>query len=283
MSYKTILVHVDESKHLAKRVKVAAKIALHEKAHLIGIAVTGIPRSLRRPAVAGRDGSDMERYKAEYLETLRQRANDALENFDTLVREIGVTSYEKRLMDDEAAAAISRQSLSVDLIVLGQSNKDDLSLTAMVDFPEYVVLNSECPVLIVPYAGRMFCVGERVLIAWNGSKAASRAVRNAMPFLQQAKKVQLAIIDAASRPDPQYQESGAEIAACLAGHKIELEIVHRTVSGDAGHALLALAAEQGSDLLVMGCVAHPRWRGVLLGGATRVVLEAATVPILMSH
>lgn len=283
MSYKIILVHVDNSAHLDLRVEAAAKIALHENAHLIGVAATGLSRSLYRPVVSDRDGSNLAPYKADYLETLRQRAHAALEKFDTLVRGIGVTSYEKRLIDDEAAAAISMQGLYVDLIVLGQSGSDDVSLTAKVDFPEYVALNAECPVLIVPYAGPVSCIGGRVLIAWNASMAATRAVKHAMPLLKQASQVQLAIVNPASGPDPQCEESGVEMAAYLARHNITVEVVRRTVADDAGHTMLALAAELTSDLIVMGCVAHQRWRGMLLGGATRVVLEEATVAVLMSH
>lgn len=282
MSYKTIVVHVDESKYLEKRVEVAAKIALHEKAHLVGIAATGLSRLLHRPAPAGQEGA-MEPGKAEYLQTLRQRAADALERFEAVVRRNGVTSYEKRLIDDDAAGAVSRQGLYADLTVLGQSDADDPSLTARVDFPEYVVLNSECPVLIVPSSGRVFSIGDRVLVAWNSSMAALRSVRNALPFLRQAKSVQIAVISAASASEPEEMESGADIAAYLARHGVKAEVLRRTVEDNAGQALLSLATDLTSDLIVMGCVAHPRSRGVLLGGASRVVLEATTVPLLMSH
>jgi nucleotide-binding universal stress UspA family protein len=283
MSYKTILVHVDESKHLDKRVEVAARIAAHENAHLVGVAATGISQALHRPPVSGPDGDNMAPYNDEYTEALRQRATAALEKFDTLACRVGVSSHEKRLIDDEAAAAVSGQGLYADLIVLGQSDAEDPSLSAIVDFPEYVILNSGRPVLIIPHAGRIFSIGDRVLIAWNGSKAASCAVRNAMPFLKQAKSVQIAIIHTSLFADPQGDESGAEFAACLARHGIKADVIQCTVEDDAGHALLALAADLTSDLIVMGCVAHPRSRGILLGGATRVVLESSTVPVLMSH
>lgn len=282
MSYKTILIHIDESRHLDQRVEVAARIALHEKALLIGLAVTGISRLLRSPAIDSEDGGRIEPYRAEYLASLRQRASLALQRFEALARRIGVVSYEKRLIDDEAADAVSAQGRYADLIILGQSATDNPSVMTNVDFPEYVILNSECPVLIVPYAGRVSSIGERVLIAWNGSMAASRAARNAMPFLRQASQVHLAIIDAPLHLAPQCEESAAEMAAYLLRHGIKL-VSHRTAADNAGQALLALAAELDADLLVTGCVAHPRWRGVLLGGATRTVLESATIPVLMSH
>lgn len=286
MSCKTILVYVDASEYSNDGIEVAAKMAARDHAHLIGIAVTGLSRSLHRPVVPDQNGISMTPYKSEYLETLRLRANAALDKFEALARGFGVTSYERRLIEDEASAAISAQGLYADLIVLGRNDSDDPSLTTKVDFPEYVILNSECPVLIVPRSSRVFGnvgMAERVLIAWDGSLAASRAVRNAMPFLILANNIQLAIVEPASRPNPQCEESGKEIAAYLMRHSVKVKIVRHPAADDAGHALLALAADLSSDLIVMGCVAHPRWRGVLLGGTTRVVLEETTVAVLMSH
>lgn len=286
MSCKTILVYVDASEHLNHGIEAAAKMAVHEHAHLIGIAVTGVSRSLYPPSVPDEVGIDITPDKPAYLEMLRSRASIALDKFEAVVCRFGVTSYEKRLIEDEAAAAISAQGLYADLIVIGHNDTGTPCLTAKVDFPEYVILNSECPVLIVPCFSRVFSSGgmpERVLIAWDGSMAASRAVRNAMPFLTLASTIQLAMIDSASRPNPRCEESGEEIAAHLARHGVKVEIVRRSVAEDAGHALLALAVDLTSELIVMGCVAHPRWRGALLGGTTRVVLEETTVAVLMSH
>lgn len=283
MSYNTILVHVDESKQLEKRVEVAAKLALHEKAHLIGVAATGISQSLHRPALPATSGGAIEAFNAEYMASLRQRAEVALGKFEDMVRALGVASCEKRLIDDEAADAVSMQGRYADIIILGQSDADDPALTAKVDFPEYVVLNSECPVLIIPFEGRVFSIGERVLIAWNASMAASRAVRNALPFLKQAKTVQVATAHPASQPVPHQHAPGEDIVAYLNRHGIKAEVIESVLGEDAGHTLLTLASDLSCDLIIMGCVAHPRARSMLLGGTTRVVLESTTVPVLMSH
>jgi nucleotide-binding universal stress UspA family protein len=281
MFYRTLLVHVDESRHLEKRVEVAAKLAVRDNAHLIGVAATGISHLLQHTAAASHDSGDSAANGDAGMGALRS-TKAALQKFETLARAIGATSCEQRLIDDDAAVAVSRQSLYADLIVLGQSDADDLSVAGTVDFPEYVVLNSECPVLIVPRAGGAVTRYERALVAWNGSGAASRAVRDAMPFLEQATRVQIAVIDTSAASDRQGAESAGEFTVFLARHGINAEVVRRT-EDDAGHEILSLAAELGADLLVMGCVAHPRTRSMKLGGATRVVLECATIPVLMSH
>jgi nucleotide-binding universal stress UspA family protein len=282
MSCKTILVHVDESKSLDRRIMAATRIALREQAHLIGIAVTGLSPLQPRPIVPAPDGSSVQPRSDEYVDMLRQRARSALERFLTLAHAGGVTSCDACLLEDEAVDALTRQSRYADLIVLGQSDADDPALTAKVDFPECVILNAACPVLIVPDAGQAGRIGERVLVAWNRSNAASRALRNAMPLLSKAREVRVALINPPARDDPRDEDAGAAIVAFLARHGIEAQAVQHSTEGDAGHALLALATEMDADLLVMGCVAHPRARGVLLGGATRVVLEAAVIPVLMS-
>jgi nucleotide-binding universal stress UspA family protein len=211
-----------------------------------------------------------------------KRGQAALGQFEALARAAGVTSCAQRLIDDDAAVAVSRQGLHADLIVLGQGDADNASLTGSVDFTEYVALNSPCPVLIVPRAGGVSALCERPLIAWDGRSAAARALRNAIPLLQQATCVRVAVIDTSTAANRQQGEAGAELIAFLARHGINAEVVRRTAQDDAGHGLLSLAAELGCDMLVMGCVGHPRMRSMTLGGATRVVLESATIPVFMS-
>lgn len=265
MAYRTILVHVDDSTHSDKRVEVAARIAAHEGSHLIGLGVA------------------MPGETAEASTANRLHVAAVLEKFTDQVRAIGPASVETRLLQGDAADAVSAQGRFADLIVLGQGDAQATSLTARVDFPEYIVLNSDCPVLIVPCTGRVFSIGDRILLAWNGSAAALHATRRALTFLQQAKLVQLAIL----APDPAVASAAevpaAEIVDYLARQGVKVEVLRRDVVGDPGTALLALAADLTSDLIVMGCVAHPRARRVMLGGATRAVLEQACVPVLMGH
>jgi nucleotide-binding universal stress UspA family protein len=281
MSYKTILVHVDESKHLETRVEIAAKIAMEENAHLIGTALTGVSRFIQDTATVNPTDPAI----APYLEILRQRANRSLDVFESIVQRIGVNSFEKRLADDEAAGGISLQGHYCDLIVLGQEDPDERSPAALSGFPEYVVMSSGSPTLVVPYAGKFSTMGERVLIAWNASAEAMHAVRGAMPMLRRAKLVQVAIFNPMSRPDVYGAEPGSDIALYLARHGVKVEVMQEEIDGeiDVGNALLSLAANCGSNMLVMGCYGHSRFREILLGGASRSVLESMTIPVLMAH
>lgn len=225
------------------------------------------------------------------MEVRPQRESEAFDEFERIVREAGVSSFEKRLVEDDTANGISVQGLYCDLIVLGRgaaatsatSATPATPATANADFLQYVVLNSGCPVLIVPESAQMKYPAERVLIAWNASKAAAHAVRSALPLLKRARMVEIAMINPGAKPEVHGEEPGADVGVYLARHGVTVEVVRQTVDTAPGRALLSLAAHQSSDLLVMGCVAHPRYPGVLLGGASRNVLDSATIPVLMAH
>ena len=279
MSYKTILVHVDDSRNVNMRIELAARLAMTDQAHLIGVALTGVSRFLYETIAA--DASDLN--IAPYLEMLRQHAEQALIPFENIAQRIGVPSIEKRLSDDEATGGLSMQARYSDLIVLGQYDPDGNAPPSYANLPEYVTMNSGCPVLIVPYGGTFGSVGERVLIAWNGSIEATKAVRNAIPLLRRAKIVEVAVFNPESQADAYGDQPGADIALYLARHNIKVDVMQEKTDLDVGEALLSLAASLNSDLLVMGCYGRSRFREMLLGGATRTVLTSMTVPVMMAH
>ena len=282
MSYKTILVHVDQSWHAPARIRIAAQLAAAEKAHLIGAAMTGISRYLYRQT----HGEITATIVADQVDFLYQRAEDALAQFERIARECDVRSYERRLLNDDYHGGLCLQARYCDLVVLGQSDPDEAQGHILSDLPEYVVLNSGHPVLIIPHAGEFKSVGERVLVAWDGSMEATRAVNAAIPLLQRAGNVVLAIFDPPAGPvDPEQhgEEPGADIALFLARHDVKVGVKHQITSNDVGNALMSLAADTDSDLIVMGGYGHTRFREVMLGGVTRTVLETMTVPVLMSH
>lgn len=275
MAYKTILVHVDESTHASERIKIAAAIAMTENAHLIGTAMSGASRYL----VQTRMLAELDPNLKTHLDFLRQRAMHGLRDFEAAVRKLGLPSFEKRLVDDEAGGGICLQARYADLVVIGQNDPNEVSPVVLPDFPQYVVLNCGRPVLLVPYAGRFDNIGRRVLIAWDASMTAMHAVTNALPLLQRAQMIEAVIFN----PPSSGALPAADLAAYLVRHDIKVEVLQRKTEGDVGDALLALAARLGSDVIVMGGYGHSRFREILLGGVTQTVLEKMAVPVLMSH
>ncbi len=280
MSYKTILVHVDDSINLTARVELACRIALQEDAHLVGAATTGVSQFIYQSAVVDMSGD----YITGYIESLRQRAAVGLKIFETITRRVGVSSVEQRLVDDENAGGISVQARYCDLVVLGQTDPAEPTAVVGSDFPEFVVMHSGCPALIVPYAGKFEDFGEKVLIAWDGSIQAKRAVHDAIPLLQRAALVEIAVFNASERPDRHGAQPGTDVALYLARHGIEVTVRERNVPhAEIGTALLSHVADIGAGMLVMGCFGHSRLREILLDGVSRTILSSMTVPVFMSH
>jgi nucleotide-binding universal stress UspA family protein len=278
MSYKTILVQVDDSRNLESRIAIAADIAAADNAHLIGIALTGVARFISQVSSIAIDTTVIE----PHLQALRQRAEDALKKFEGIARQVGVASFEERMLDDELTSGISLQARCCDLVVLGQPDPDESGVVNS-SFPEDVIMNSGVPALVIPYASTSRKTGDNALVAWNGSVEATRAVHNAVPMLKRAKTVKITIINPSSLPDLLDDPPGTYLTRYLARHNVTADVLTSTTDGNVGDALLQLAATQGSDYLVMGCYGHSRFREILLGGATRRVLDATPVPALMSH
>lgn len=279
MTYKTVLVHVDETSRSNFRVKFAAEIAMLDGAHLIGTAVTGVSRFIYQDGNISANDPNL----TIHLNFLRERAEKATARFNKTVSELGLSSYESAIANDEAGGGIGLQARYSDLVVLGQTNRDEPSPSVLPDFPEYIVMNSGRPVLIIPYAGDFTTVAKRPLISWDASRESTRAVTDAIPLLKRADLVQVAIFNLKAQPDVHGEQPGADIALFLARHGVKVEVsVHKT-STDIGNALLSLSHDLDSDMIVMGGYGHSRLREMIMGGVTRTVLESMTVPVFMSH
>lgn len=279
MGYKTVVVHINSSSDTERRVRLASQITRMANGHLVGSAMSGISRFLYADHATAMGVS----MAAQCMDDARETARANLRRFDSQCQMLDMPSFEARLIDDQAADGLVLQSRYGDLVVLGQVNPDDPISPMEEETPEYVAINSARPVLVVPYAGHFEAPFKRVLVAWDGSMEATRAVTAAIPLLQKAGKVTLAVFNAGRQPDAHGSEPGADIALYLARHDIKVEVSSQVTGIDVGSALLSFAADIDADLLVMGCYGHSRFREIMLGGATRTVLQSMTLPVLMAH
>lgn len=279
MPYKTILVHLDETQRSQERIKIASRLALADNAHLIGASMIGIAtQSYEQSNIIERDPN-----LAQHIEFLRGRAARAVTQFETLAQQAGVASYEGRVVDGEADEGMSLQARYSDLVVVGQADPDEPSPSVPLDFAHHIVLHVGRPVVVVPPKGAFASVGKKVLISWDASRGAMRAVTDAIPMLQQADIVQVAVFNPDTRTMAHGDQPGADLALYLARHGIKVEVLTQQTGKDVGAALLSLAKELSSDLIVMGGYGHSRFRQMLLGGVTRSVLAGMTIPVMMSH
>jgi nucleotide-binding universal stress UspA family protein len=278
MTYKTILVHADKSRRADELVRVAAGIARAAEAHLIGVATTGISR-YALPV----DATLHDPYMSQHIEFMRQRARQSLDKFETHASQLGLASVESRLTEDESGGGLALQARYADLVVIGQTDPEEPYSPAMTDLPQYLVLHSARPILIVPYIGQFSEMRDNVLVAWDASPSATRAVTDALPLLKRARRVDVVVFNPGKQSEAHGEQPGADIALYLARHGIKVNVIARTTRNEIGEALLSTAAELCSSLIVMGGYGHTRFHEILLGGATQTVLESMTVPTLMSH
>jgi nucleotide-binding universal stress UspA family protein len=281
VSYKDLLVVLDSEATARKRIAFAAALAERFSAHLIGLYQLPTPEAPRHFGYY--DPALIDPFFAELREKSRSTAIKMREAFDHATGLRGL-SAEWREIPEGPDADPALHARYADLTILGQLDPDRAETEMGRPRPEQVALASGRPVLIVPYAGHFHNVGRRVLIAWNATREAARALSDAMPLLTSAELVTVLTIDPREGPRAHGELPGADIALHLARHGVKAQI-ERTVSAGlpVGEVLLSRAADLGVDLIAMGAYGHSRVREMLLGGATRSVLRSMTVPVLMSH
>jgi len=279
MNIKTLLVHADASRQAPTRIGLAAQLAMTHDAHLVGVAMTGISRIIFEDNPIRPPNAVL----IHHVEGLRDRARLALKNFEDIARQAGVSSMESRLVEDDPASGMAIQTRYADLAVVGQFDPDDPMPGLMSDFPASVFMQGVRPVLIVPFTAQSVQPFARVMIAWDASMTATRAVIGALPLLQAADTVDVVVFNASPQSEAHGELPGSDLAVYLARHGVTVNVINRRTDIDIGNTLLSLCADQGSELLVMGGYGHTRFREILLGGATRTVLASMTLPVLMAH
>uniref|UniRef100_UPI003B52BB47 universal stress protein n=1 Tax=Roseovarius indicus TaxID=540747 RepID=UPI003B52BB47 len=148
---------------------------------------------------------------------------------------------------------------------------------------ESALFDGKTPALIVPAGGKPNAAPKRVLVAWNESVEALSAVRAALPILTAADEVHVAIIDPPTH-GPTRSDPGGMLSQYLARHgvKVEIDVLSKTLPR-VSDILMRHAEDMDADLMVMGAYGHSRFREAIFGGATRSMLEHATIPVLMAH
>jgi len=130
----------------------------------------------------------------------------------------------------------------------------------------------------------MASVPETVVIGWNGSREAARALFDSLPILKRAKTIHVLWVDPPAERSRSETWSGAGIADALDQHGIKVVVTPVAGSGEtAGEILLKKAADAGAGLLVIGAYGHSRLSEFILGGVTRTVLRKMKCPVLLQH
>jgi nucleotide-binding universal stress UspA family protein len=209
-------------------------------------------------------------------------AKAVIDCFIVATAQAGVSAEPQILTASIASAAdqFGRIARRFDLAIVGQTEPKGSAIEATL--PVSTLFESGRPVIVVPYIQKAPFKLDRVMVCWDGSRPAARAIADAMPLLERAGHVEVAIIT--NERGKQNQIEGIDMGQHLARHGLKVE-VHRIPRGDIdiADALLSHSADSGTDFIVMGGYGHSRLREFVLGGVTRSILRSMAVPVLMSH
>jgi nucleotide-binding universal stress UspA family protein len=279
---RRLLVHVDGSPRSTQRLQIARQLAQSYDAGVTAMLAVE-PAWVAVPmAGMGDAGGAIMLQAAEDERRRRARAQ-----FDELMATPGPGVTWCDAGNTPALTAFAQRALYNDLLVMGQHDPDDaLAWGVPGDFVPSAVIASGRPALVVPSVGNFPQIGQRVLVAWKPTREAARAVSAALPMLQSAQAVDVALWS-----EPSDSLDGSEPAArdvwledWMQAHGVQAQMLHQGADGrGVGDLLLSLAADRGSDLLVMGCYGHARAREWLMGGVTHRVLHSMTLPVLLAH
>ena len=281
MSYPSILVALDNQPECVARTKAVLALAKTTGSYVTGVAPTevldlranlNLASSVASLAILGRD-------------VLLEDATRAALAFDVACEIAGLAGRKALVEESDMSTALNRRGRVNDLIVLTQSDPRAHAGQAFKNPQiEETILASARPVIVLPYANAASTLGTRVLVAWDDSRAAARALADALPLLRRAHSVQVMQFNRDESSDEGGLSSDlASVGDWLARHGVPARTQVETTTISVAEALLSRAADLGSDLIVMGAFGHARWRERLLGGTTRDVLGTMTAPVLMSH
>ena len=278
MSYKTIVVLIDRAWRV-EQLEVAFALAADMDAHLVGLYAVRTPGI---PSFALAEAASVAVKLQELQRADRAAREDAARKaFEAAAKHSGHAKHEWRVTRADALMAVAQSARYADLIIAAQPQPKADEAGNPPESHSTLALVAGRPVLHVPYVGRFAHLARRVMVAWSATRESARAVTDSLPLLRQAESVRVVVFNPGSEHG---EQPGADVALYLARHGVKVAVVQRkNTEVGIGELILSDAADDNADLIVMGAYGHSRIRELVLGGATRTVLESMTVPVLMSH
>ena len=273
---RDILGYADNFTSWTSAMEYAARLAALLDARLTGVYVCP-------PAIGAMPAGDAPQLLASVIEEIREiesRAREAASSFERRAHELGVRRAAWQVAEGYVPNVLAHLGNWHDLLVLGRDGALPWSTAPMLGS---IVLGCHLPCLIVPPAAAQPKL-DTIVVAWNGSPEAIRAIHAAAPLLARARR----IVVLRGRERDQFSEIGwqpeFDIARYFQREDLKVEtIAFHAGADDAGPELLRAAANEHADLLVMGAYGRTRFSEWMFGGATRHVLAEAALPVLMRH
>lgn len=289
MSIKNILCLIDGGEDSEAVLRTALSTGRRLDAHVEVLHVELDPKYAVPLAADGMTATMIEEVVETVERESKKRAERAAQVARDVTSEVGLTLLDPGQTEPGKFAVtfrrergrehdvVARRGMLFDLIVLTRRHGEgEPPATPTL---ETALMESGRPVLVAP-AGEHHDAGDSIAVAWRASVPGVHSLHNALPLLEDAKKVTVITVDDGASDDA----SPEDVAGYLRHHGIDAETRHVAARGsDAGDAIMAEASKAGADMLVMGAYAHSRLRQLIMGGVTSSVLRSAAIPLFLAH
>ncbi len=261
------------------RVETVLLLAKVYEAHVTGIHLVPYPVI---PVYGGAFPEAIPYTSSEQLDKASNIAQKLEENFKNKAAELEIPC-EWKIIDGVDVRYIIDNARYTDLVVVPQGySRYGEDNTQKID--DYLSIHLGRPLMVIPDLKKVFNLPQQIIIAWNESHEAARAVHDALPFLQFAERIQVVSVSASSKEEKAYMIYCDDLRKHLSRHGIKVEVasLEKTSKGTGG-VILESALEYDADLIVMGAYGHSRLKEIILGGTTSYLLKHTTIPLLLSH
>ena len=281
-----ILAYIDGRDSAENAAEVAFQLAIRHAAHIEGLHVRADPREFITNAPIYSGIESLEKFISSFDGATEQQEKKATDAFTWVRERYAVAEAEAASSQAEPAAhwtvvtglaepTVCQRARVSDVCVIGAgSNKSAKSTRSVI---EAALFDSGRPVLVAPPEPPQ-SVGGNLVVAWNRTAAAARALNTALPLFDKADRIRVVYVDTGAKAGPSAEEAAAYVERH--GFSVETETIEPDSKG-VGESLLRYT--QNADLLVTGAFSHSRLREIVLGGVTRYILANAEVPVLMVH
>ncbi len=276
MSYKDILVYLDDGKSNQERINTAFDLAISQKARLTAVTLA----ALKPSHMIVKD--ETAQYNISY-----QEAEKRLADFTDQAKEKNIEIATKIIEQSAGKGlrkALAKFARNFDLVIFRQANPQNKNFDLIQQISSKIVVHCGRPVFFMPYIGSHHIPARNALIAWDGTATATRAVHDSLPILKQVDEVTILVVTEGKSKTAKGELLADDLAQHLGRHDVNAK-VKRTTTGsfDVPTVILNQIAENNLDLLIMGSYGTASLQRKVFGGVTKKILETMIVPVIMSH
>lgn len=287
MALKDVLVYLDQSEHAFERLRLAADLSRRHQSRLTALYVKELSPVQRHQQSVAELGQGSAEGIGRTNRQIQQSINEASERLRSSLEEIRrqyELDIEWRCLDGAGSIIVPQHARFADLCILSQDVSGTATATGYT-FSEELLFVTGRPVIFVPARGSFKTLGQHILVAWNSSRAATRAVNDALPLIERAQQVTVLAVNPVQFAERYGALPPEKMVEHLRRHGAQVTGVwlDEIPSDLIADAVQAEALKVGADLIVAGAFGHPRLWEKLMGGVTRDLLARMQLPLLMSY